>query len=120
MAPSKSFHLDDHQALRRQARFLEEVEMAIRASNQEIIGAALPDLDRAAFVRMAVAVAKQRALYLKAVMATNWNDPTDTAFRDLQRHRETYEEARAGFEALRHAIERGYTRLKELPPETTP
>lgn len=120
MPPAKSFAADDHKALRRQTRFLEEVEMAIRAANQEIVGAALPDLDNAAFVRLAVAVAKQRATYLRAVMKMDWHTPSDTAFRDLQRHRETYEEARAGFEALRHSIERGYATLRETQTETTP
>lgn len=108
----------DAETLRRQNRFLEEVEMAIRGANQEIIGHALPDLNREAFIRLAVSVARLRADYLSAVLAMDWAKPGETATRDLARRREVYEEARKGFEALRHAIEMGYAELAQA--EDTP
>lgn len=109
--------MGDAQTLRRQNRFLEEVEMAIRGANREMIGHALPDLDREAFIRLAVAVARLRADYLAGVLAMDWSQPGDTAFRDLSQRRQMYEEARQGFDALRHAIELGYADLQTAPEE---
>lgn len=103
----------DAEALRRQTRFLEEVEMAIRAANQEIIGHSLPHLDREAFIRLAVSVARLRADYLAALLDMDWSAPGETSFLDLRRRREMYEEARDGFDALRHTIERGYADLTD-------
>lgn len=97
--------------LRRQAHFLEELEMAIRISNQEIIGGHIPELDRDAFLRLAVVVAKVRAAYLEQVLTMDWNEAGDTAISDLRHKREVYEEARAGFEALRRCIEVGYVAI---------
>ncbi|MFA7429388.1 MAG: hypothetical protein WCZ23_04455 [Rhodospirillaceae bacterium] len=94
--------------LRRQRRFLEEVELAIRAANREIIGGHIPTMTRDAFVRLAVAVGKVRAGYLDGVLAMDWADPSETALQELRHKREMYEEARAGFDALRHCIETGY------------
>jgi hypothetical protein len=103
----------DAAALRRHTRFLEEVEMAIRGANQEIIGHTLPHLNRDAFIRLAVSVARLRADYMAAVLDMDWTAPGETAFTDLGRRRHMYEEARSGFEALRHAIEMGYAELSE-------
>lgn len=95
--------------LRRQRRFLEEVEMAIRTANREIIGGHIPTMDRQTFMRLAVAVGKVRAAYLDGVLHMDWSAGGETtALEDLRRKREMYEEAKAGFEALRHCIEVGY------------
>lgn len=94
--------------LRRQARFLDEVELAIRAANREIISHQIPTLDRDSFVRLAVSVGRLRAAYLQGVMTMDWTAPGDTALSDLQHKRALYEEARAGFEALRHCMVQGY------------
>lgn len=118
--PHSHAGIADAEALRRQRRFLEEVEMAIRGANREIIGHTLPDLNRDSFIRLAVSVARLRADYLAALLATDWAHPDDTACHDLRRRREMYEEARDGFDALRHAIERGYADLTETEAETTP
>lgn len=95
--------------LRRQRRFLEEVELAIRAANREIIGGHIPTMDRETFVRLAVSVGKVRASYLESVLHMDWSATAEaTSLEDLRRKREMYEEAKAGFEALRHCIEVGY------------
>lgn len=94
--------------LRRQRRFLEEVELAIRAANREIIGGHIPTMDRETFVRLAVAVGKVRAAYLESVLHMDWAAADDAAVATLRARRKTYEEARAGFDALRHCIEVGY------------
>ncbi len=106
--------------LRRQRRFMEEVELAIRAANREIIGAHIPAMTREAFVRLAVAVGKVRAGYLDAVLAMDWTEPNETALQDLRRKREMYEEARTGFEALRHCIEAGYVEIGDSAAPGTP
>lgn len=106
--------------LRRQRRFMEEVELAIRAANREIIGAHIPAMTRESFVRLAVAVGKVRAGYLDAVLGMDWTEPNETALQDLRRKREMYEEARTGFEALRHCIETGYVDIGDSAPPGTP
>jgi len=99
---------DDRAQMMAQRRFLEEVEMAVRAANQEIIGHKIPQLDRKAFFRLAVSIAKLRAGYLEAVLSLDWDHVDATAVARVQEWRTRYEEARAGFEALQHAFERGY------------
>lgn len=98
---------------RAQRHFIEEIEMAIRASNREILGNKLPHLDKQGFYRLAVSVARLRAEYLEAVLAMNWEDET-ADFSSLRLKREKYEEATAAFEALERTIERGYV---DIPPD---
>lgn len=122
MPTRRPFAPDDTQALRRQTRFLEEVDMAIRAANREILSERMPSLDREGFFKLAVAVARLRADYLESVVHIDWHSPAETEFKDVARRREMYEEARAGFDALRHAIEMGYLEIvrageaTDLPP----
>ena len=59
---------DDEELLRHQKAFLFEAEKAIRAANREIIHGALPELDRDAVYRLAVAVARLRAAYLQTAL----------------------------------------------------
>ena len=85
--------------LRAHKHFMEEVEMAIRAANREIIGKHNPGLDRDRFFRLAVSVARVRAEYLVAALAMNWEgEPPD--IRNLEAKRAVYEEAVKAFEAL--------------------
>lgn len=112
MSSSHTFAGDNPQDLRRRARFMEELDLAIRSANQEILGKQLPHLDHEAFFRLAVGVAKLRATYLEALMSIDWHSPQETVFSDLSRRRQMYEEAKAGFDALRHAVEQGYTSLQ--------
>ncbi|MDP6883537.1 MAG: hypothetical protein QF830_05325 [Rhodospirillales bacterium] len=97
----------DPEQLRVYTRFIEEIEMALRAANREIIGNQIPELDKECFFRLAVAVAKLRADYLKAVLSLDWEaDGIDIA--GVQDKRTIYEEASKAFEALERTIERGY------------
>jgi len=100
--------MDDRARMIAHRRFLEEVEMAVRAANQEIIGQRIPHLDRKAFFRLAVSVARLRADYLKAVMSLEWDHAGPDGVTEIQNRRRVFEEARDGFEALQHAFERGY------------
>lgn len=100
--------MDDRAHMLAHRRFMEEVEMAVRAANQEIIGHKLPQLDRKAFFRLAVSIARLRAGYLDAVMSLDWDHADAEAVARIQERRKVFEEARTGFEALQHAFERGY------------
>ena len=51
-----------------QKRFLSEVEHGIRAANREVIHGAVPELNKASFFGLAVALAKLRASYLQAAL----------------------------------------------------
>lgn len=102
---------DDRAHMIAQRRFMEEVEMAVRAANQEIIGQKLPHLDRTSFFKLAVSIARLRAQYLESVMAIDWEHGDPAHLRAVQNRRMLFEEARAGFDALQHAFERGYITL---------
>ncbi|MBB4265379.1 hypothetical protein [Roseospira visakhapatnamensis] len=104
--------MDDRAHMLAHRRFMEEVEMAVRAANQEIISHKIPHLDRKAFFRLAVSIARLRANYLDAVIAVDWDHADVDEMMRVQGLRTLYEEARAGFEALQQAFERGYITLE--------
>ena len=111
--------LYDEPALRRLQRQLNhEVEHGIKDANRDIIHAQIPALDKERFVSLAVAVARLRAAYLsEALRLTDpefSQDPPTALIQSLKARREAYEEARAAFEALQRAIERGYLELDGL------
>ena len=102
----------DPEQMRAYRRFIEEIEMALRAANREIIGKQIPELNKESFIRLAVSVAKLRADYLKAVLALNWEEEgIDIAA--VQGKRTIYEEASKAFEALERIIERGYVDIAD-------
>jgi hypothetical protein len=98
---------EESSRIRKQQKFLQDVEQAISASNREIIHAQIPRLDRASFVAFATRVAELRADYLKAAMAVSSGEAGGD-FIALRDRRERYEEAKAAFAALERSIERGY------------
>ena len=99
---------DDTALLRRQRSFIDEIERSIRAANREILHARIPSLDQQSFVRMAHHVARLRASYLEAAIASEGEVNAADWVARLREHREAFEEAREAFEALQRAIERGY------------
>lgn len=107
--------LDDTEFLKQQRHFLHDVERGIREANLEIIHALIPELGQESFVRFATVVARLRASYLQAALRLS-NAPDEptcaTELDELRRRREAYEEARAAFEALHRAIERGYVDMR--------
>ena len=108
--------LFDTEFLKHQRHFLHEVERGIREANLEIIHGLIPELDKESFVRFATVVARLRATYLQAALQLGnaaENEPAhSTALGELRRHREAFEEARAAFDALQRAIERGYVDMR--------
>jgi hypothetical protein len=91
-------------------RFLSEIEHGIQAANREVIHAAVPELNRASFFNLAVALAKLRASYLQAALQIlrTPDAAIPTLLDDLKQRREAFEEGSKAFEALERAIERGY------------
>jgi hypothetical protein len=102
---------DDSAQLRKQQRFLSEVEVGIRDANRKIIHERIPDLDRQRFVTFATFVAQLRADYLAVALALHatTGEPAGQATIDsLRLRREAYMEGREAFAALERAVERGY------------
>ena len=97
-------------------RFMIETEQAIRLANNEVIHQRIPKLTRDQVVAFAITVARVRARYLEAAfkISEKHNGETlgDSEIISLERQRKAFEEARAAFEALTHAIERGYVDIE--------
>lgn len=101
----------DAALLRKQRQFLEQIERSIREANRGIIHDRIPEIGQEGFAGFARRVARLRAGYLQAALeagAAMEEDDQAPWVESLRRHREAYEEARDAFEALQHAIERGY------------
>jgi hypothetical protein len=99
---------EDSAQLRKQQRFLHEVEVAIRDANRRIIHERIPDLDRQRFVTFATFVARLRADYLAEALSVQQAPEQAQAVEALRRRRRAYVEARDAFAALERAVERGY------------
>lgn len=98
--------------IRKQQKFLQDVEHAISDANREIIQAHIPRLDKASFVAFATRVAELRAEYLKASLAAAQGaDTFDHTV--LRARREAFEELKTAFGALERAIERGYVDIAD-------
>ncbi len=99
----------------KQKRFLLEIEQGIRETNQKIIHQRIPPVTADNFLHFANSVARLRARYLEAAFkfAAKADDAPidDSEVAELRRQRVNYHEARDAFEALRHAIDRGYVEI---------
>jgi len=98
-------------------RFMNEVEQGIRIANREIIHSSIPHLTRDKVLAFAVVVGKLRAAYLEAafVIADSAGEAilSESIVGDLKLKREMFEEAKAAFESLTDAIEKGYVALSQ-------
>lgn len=103
-------------ALKQFPHFAKEIEQAITLANREVIHQRLPALSTAKILPLAVLVAQIRTRYLELAFSLAEKSKgevyQDSDLADLKRWRETYDEARLAFEALMHAIERGYVALE--------
>lgn len=99
------------------AHFLKEIEQAIRLANCEVLGEILRPINRDTILPLAVSVAKLRGVYLAEAFrlagADKGKELMPDEIEELKKHRRAYEEARRAFEALTHAINRGYVELAE-------
>lgn len=107
----------------REQRFLLDVERGIREANRDVIHQRIPPITAENLMPFAISVARLRARYLEAAFKfteKSMNDALDDAeIESLRRQRMSFEEARTAFEALRHAIERGYVELGDVDPSDT-
>lgn len=96
-------------------RLRAELEHTFKNINREHIGASVGPVSRATFEQAAMQVATMRGRYLKTVLelGTNSEDqPVDSAaIKRLQGLRLACNELMEGFEALQHALQRGYLDL---------
>ena len=99
----------------RRQHFLKEVEQLVQITNREILSQRMPPITRENILPLAVSVARLRGNYLaeafRVAKADAGEAPAGSEIQALKTHRETYEEAKGAFEALIHAIERGYVGL---------
>ena len=92
-------------------RMLQALEHQIVETNKRNIGEIAGEIDAAQFLRLAEAISVCRARYLKAALAMVGDDDGETRIEiddALIDARRTYHEALRGFNALRHALTRGY------------
>lgn len=95
-------------------RLFQEVEHSIKSINREEISAITGVVSKKAFVDVASTTAKLRAHYLSKVVelqSTEEIQPSDISI--LRGSRLMYEEALEGFNALQHALDRGYFDLSD-------
>ena len=99
-------------------RFKRDIEQAIAVANREIIHPLIPEITRDSVLPLALSVARLRGRYLQAAFEIAAKDrgdaPDKSEIDELRHHREMYEEAREAFDALMHAIERGYVDLGDV------
>jgi hypothetical protein len=91
-------------------RLWQEFEQSIRELNQRYIRAATGGVRKEHLLRAAENVARLRAGYLQEVLRLGAaaEAPPAPEIEKVKRLRLAFEEALQGFEALRHAHERGY------------
>lgn len=105
---------DDPQAQRRLRGLLEQIDYTAYASNREVIGASLRQVEFAQLQRLAVACAAARARW--AAQALAYGEAARPLAPDevekLARLRAAFEELSEGYEAVRRMVERGYLTLR--------
>ncbi|GAB4175106.1 MAG: hypothetical protein OHK0024_12010 [Thalassobaculales bacterium] len=103
----------DREHQRQLQKFIEDLEMAVFSANREIIGRVIPELNRDAFMRMALVVAEARAHYVKLALevSATGHQPPQRDLERLHQARFAFEELLHGYEAAQRLIERGYTNI---------
>ncbi len=103
-------YIDDLQA----RRIAQELEHAIKEINKRYIGEITGPVSRQAFLNVAEKAARIRAHYLaKALELGGHEGLSGEELKKMKEVRSCYEEAVAGFQALQHALSRGYLHLIE-------
>lgn len=108
---------------RARSRLLDRVEIAVREANRAVLRERIPELSEAAFMRLAVTVARLRGEYLAEAMRFGHDrmgrvTPAET--ERLAHARRAFDEAVSAFEALERAISRGYIDISEAELGHTP
>ena len=90
-------------------RLFQELEHTVKVVNHDKISEITGDVSKEAFVNVAETVARLRARYLAKVLKfQTTSDITKEEVVLLKQARLMYEEAMEGFNALQHALGRGY------------
>lgn len=96
-------------------RLHHELEQVIKTINHKRISEAAGEITKTDFTNVVEMVASLRARYLHAVIQmgqTSHHDGVDPAVAEAVKDlREAYIEAKEGFGALQHALQRGYFSL---------
>ncbi|QUD87603.1 hypothetical protein [Phenylobacterium montanum] len=106
---------DDPQVQRRLRGQLEQIDYTAFASNRDILGQALGQVDIHKFQRMAVATACARAAWVGAAMAAaeSGHSLTPEQTARLAQLRLAFEELTEAYEAMRRMVERGYLSYRQ-------
>ena len=97
-------------------RMLQEFEHNVRDVNKQTISEIAGEIGAQEFAELGRTIAYTRARYLREVLklAHSDNDSVNSGVNEaLVECRKNYEEAMAGFAALKLALERGYFELKD-------
>lgn len=97
-------------------RLMQQLEHQFVEINKRNINEIVGEIAEKDFIKLAEAISVCRANYLKAVlqMANSEDAVPSTRLSDqVLKQRLLYEEAMQGFDALRHALERGYFHLAD-------
>lgn len=97
-------------------RTLQRFEHDITETNRRHFEANVGSVQHADFLRVAEVIAELRAQYIKAVLKVSAEAPLAEQAgwaKTLHAYRLAYEESLAGFNELRHALERGYFTIQE-------
>ena len=116
-----SDELSYRQRLRAEQAFFDELERGVQVANREIIRTQILELNQDKIHALAVMVGRLRASYLdlafQMCVTGEGAAPEPTVIESLRERRQMFEEARDAYEALRHAVERGYIDIPELAGE---
>ena len=100
----------DPHAKRRLRGQLEQIDYTAYASNREVVGQTIANVDAQKFQRLAVAAALARSRWVAAALAAteSTQPPSAAEVTNLAQLREAYEELTAVYDAMRRMVERGY------------
>lgn len=106
---------DDPQVQRRLRGHLEQIDYTAFASNRDILGQALGQVDSHKFQRMAVAAACARAAWVGAAIsaAEAGHALSSEQVARIAQLRAAYEELAEAYEGLRRMVERGYLSYRQ-------
>ncbi|GAA0639637.1 hypothetical protein [Brevundimonas lenta] len=104
----------DPQEQRKLRGLLEQIDYSTFVANREVIGHMLPNLDAAAFQRLAVLTATARGKWVAEGLRQSESGAPSTVdqIARLTATRTAYEELAEVYEGLRRMVERGYTALR--------
>lgn len=107
---------------RARSRLLDRLEVAVREANRAVLRERVPELNEAALMRLAVAVARLRGAYLAEALQLGHRggEASPAEIEKLEHARRAFDAGVAAFEALERAISRGYIDIADPALAHTP